>query len=575
VAARRGIVLVIVILSTAVLISGAGVLVLLLAGGSAPRVQANSTVHLDLVAPLPEIERTSVLAELLPQQPPLRAVVSAIQRAADDERVAALVIRPRTAGALWGQVQELRAALQTFRDSGKPLIAYMDQASTLDYYLASVADRLLLMPAGQLDLTGVASYELFFRGTLDKIGVYPDLLHVGQYKTASNTFTETGFTDAHREMTASMNDSWLTQMVQGIAAARNMIGDDVRRAIDGGPYTAADALAAGLVDGLAYADEIQNDERIRGTRRLDGETYLRALVPPAGRERIALLYATGTITSGESVFDSPTGVVLGSETFTDWLRQVRLDSSILAVVVRIDSPGGSAIASEAIWRELMLTEDVKPVIVSMGDVAASGGYYIAAPARRIVAEPGTITGSIGVVTGKFVLDGLADELGVGVGSVSSGPAAEMYSPFSRFSDVARERIERQMQTTYDLFVSRVADGRHLEPEQVHALGQGRVWTGEQALERGLVDELGGLDAAIRNARQAARIDPARDVSLVVYPARRSLYEVLANPFGRAALGTRDLWRSPETYLAEVALARLRLFRQGEPLALMPNVFWRN
>ncbi|MEO8070090.1 MAG: signal peptide peptidase SppA, partial [Acidobacteriota bacterium] len=246
-----------------------------------------------------------------------------------------------------------------------------------------------------------------------------------------------------------------------------------------------------------------------------------------------------------------------------------------AVVVRIDSPGGSAIASEVIWRELMLTREVKPVVVSMGDVAASGGYYIAAPAHAIVAEPGTLTGSIGVVTGKFVVQGALDKLGVGSGSASNGRFAEMNSPFRPFSADERARVEEQMQTTYELFLKRVADGRREPVAKVDAVAQGRVWTGRQAKERGLVDELGGLDDAIRIAKDRAKIDPGKRVDLTVYPQKKTLYEVLANPFGSAATqttGLEVLLRGPDAQMIQTAVSMLRLFRRGEPLAIMPNFF---
>jgi protease-4 len=265
--------------------------------------------------------------------------------------------------------------------------------------------------------------------------------------------------------------------------------------------------------------------------------------------------------------------VLGSDTFSEWVRKVRVDTSIDAVVVRVDSPGGSAIASEVMWRELMLTREVKPVIVSMGDVAASGGYYIAAPAHVIVAQPGTLTGSIGVVTGKFVMQGMMDKLGIGTESVTDGASAGIYSPFRPFSTEERGRIEDQMQTIYDLFVSRVAEGRDQTPSAIDAVAQGRVWTGRQALERGLLDELGGLDRALAIARQRAKLDANRRVDLVVYPQKRSLYDLVSSRFGATAATRMDvLLERPEARALRSAASVLNLFRRGEPLAILPNVF---
>jgi len=289
-----------------------------------------------------------------------------------------------------------------------------------------------------------------------------------------------------------------------------------------------------------------------------------------------LLYAAGTIASGKSAFDSPGGQVVGSETFAGWVRRARIDPGIRAVVVRVDSPGGSAIASEVIWRELMLAREVKPVVVSMGDVAASGGYYIAAPAHAIVAQAGTITGSIGVVTGKYVLQETMDKLGIGTAAESDGRFAQIYSPFRRFTPDERARVEEQMQATYELFLTRVAEGRQSTRDKIDAVAQGRVWTGRQARELGLVDELGGLDRAIALAKDRAKIDADANVSLVVYPARRSLYDIVSNPLDltlSARLGTNAWFRRPEVQAADQVLSVLNRFRSGEPLAIMPNVFW--
>ena len=558
--------------------SAAAVLALALFVGGPPSVPAETALHLRVEAPFDEIEPSDVLSQLLRRRPTLRQTIDLIRRAKTDERVKALVIRPVSAGPLWGQVQELRRAIEDFKTSKKPVTAYIETAGAPEYYLASAADRIVLMPAGQLDLVGLASYELFFRGALDKMGVFPDLVHIGDYKTASNTFTERDFTPAHREMTESLNRDWYEEFVRSVAVARKTTESAVRATIDAGPFLPDAAVKAGFVDALAYEDQLDDAAPLQGLREIDGERYAEAAMTGGRRARdgrIALLYAVGVIASGESQFDSPTGLVVGSETFNRWVRRVRVDPSIDAVVVRIDSPGGSAIASEVIWRELMLTRDVKPLVVSMGDVAASGGYYMAAPAHAIVADPGSLTGSIGVVTGKFVIEGTLEKLGLSTGSVSQGRNAEMYSPFRPFSASERARVEEQLQATYELFLDRVAKGRNQDARKVDSVAQGRVWTGRQARELGLVDELGGLDEAIRMARTRAKLDPAQDVDLIVYPPRRSIVDVLANPLGRAGSAGLDLlFQRPEVRLADAAVRTLQRFGRGEPLALMPNVFVR-
>jgi protease-4 len=574
--ARRGILVVVILLFIAVSVS-IGAMVVLSMAGSAPRhVPSNAALYLKVEAPFREIERSDLFTQFVQPPPTLRETIESIRRASVDSRVKTLVVMPQAAGALWGQLQELKGALDGFRASGKPITAFLEYGGAQEYYLASAADRVVMMPGGQLDLAGLATYEVFLRGTLDKIGVYPDLLHIGDYKTASNTFTEKGFTPAHREMSQSLNRDWYEELVRAIAAGRKRSAEDIRRVIESGPFTADGAKRAGLVDELGYEDQLDDRDPLRGTRRLEAEYYQGASVRAASRSpavRMALLYAIGAIASGKSTFDTPGGSVVGSETFVQWVRKVRVDPGIRAIIVRIDSPGGSAIASEAIWRELMLARDVKPVIVSMGDVAASGGYYIALPAHAIVAQPGTITGSIGVVTGKFVLKGTLDKLGMGADSVSDGRFAEIYSPLRPFTPDERPKVEEQMQATYELFLSRVAEGRKSTAARIGPFAQGRVWTGRQAHERGLVDELGGLDVAVKLARQHAKIDANRDVRFEVYPQRRSIYEVVANPFGSSmAAGLQVL--AGRSDLRAMEFLTLGRFRRGEPLTLMPNVFLR-
>ncbi|HUL72979.1 MAG TPA: signal peptide peptidase SppA [Vicinamibacterales bacterium] len=572
---RRGVLIIILVLVLVVCVSAVSLFLLTVTAGAPPTVPSEAALYLKLNGPWDEVARMDLFSQLGEPSPTLRELIASIRRAKRDARVKTLVITPSVEGALWAQIQELRAAIDDFRSAGKPVVAYLEAGGPQEYYLASAANKIILMPAGAIDLSGLATYELFFRGALDKIGVYPDLLHIGDYKTASNTFTEKGFTTAHKEMSKSLNSDWFGQLVTGIAEGRKRPEAEVRKLIDSGPYLAEEAKNAGLVDVLGYEDQIDKAPPVQGTTKMDGDAYERAtnFGGAFASNRIALLYAVGTIASGKSSFDSPGATVLGSDTFDQWVRKVRVDPSVRAIVVRIDSPGGSAIASDAIWRELMLARDVKPVIVSMGDVAASGGYYMAVPAHVIVAEPGTITGSIGVVTGKFVVKDTLEKLGIGVDSVSDGRLAEINSPFKPFSKDERARIESQLQSTYELFLSRVAEGRHLTTAKVDTMAQGRVWTGHQAKDLGLVDELGGLDTALQIAKQRAKIDPKSEVELVVYPAKRSLFEVLSNPLGRNAdSGLSVLARPRDARIVDAALAMLRLFRRGEPLTLMPNVF---
>jgi protease-4 len=581
VAVRPGVVLVILLIVAAVGVSAAGLAVIGLTVGRGPQIAGNSTLVLEVSGDLQESEPYGVFGPFLEAPPTVRSIVDALRKAKVDTRISSIIIRPTTTAALWGKVQEVRDAILDFKQSNKPVIAYLESGGDQEYYLASACDKVFLMPTASLDLTGIASYELFLRGTLDKIGAYPDALHIGDYKTASNTFTERTFTRAHREMAESLNRDLYEQLIRAVADGRHKSEPDVRQLIDHGPYLPEDAVRAGLIDDLAYEDELDDKVELArgGVHFLEQDEYRNVAPSVLGLDkgpRIAVIYAVGLISTGESEYDSPQGQVVGSDTIVRYLRKARADNSIRAIVLRIDSPGGSAIASDVIWREIMLTRDRKPVIASMSDVAASGGYYIAMPAHAIVAQPATLTGSIGVVMLKFVIDGTLDKLGLNAESVSHGRYAELYSPIRQFSPQERARVQELMQATYDAFVEKAAAGRNTTPERIDAIAQGRVWTGRQAKQLGLIDELGGLERALALAKQRAKIPQDDEVELVVYPPKKSIYELLAEPFGRsdraAALGAWLGFGDPR--VIQTLTAPLRVFRRGEPLAIMPNVFIR-
>jgi protease IV len=581
VAVRRGVVLVIVLVLAAVIVSAGGLIVVAALVGREPQVAGNSTLVLRVSGDLRETEPGGVIEQLLEAPPTVRSIVDALRKAKVDRRVTSVIIRPSSTAALWGKVQEVREAILDFRKSNKPIIGFLEYGGQQEFYLASACDKVFLMPTASLDLTGMANYELFLRGTLDKIGAYPDALHIGEYKTASNTFTEHTFTPAHREMAESLNADMYEQLLKGLADGRRKSEAEVRRLIDHGPFLPEDAVRAGLVDDLAYEDEIDDKVTLgSGTPHFLEQTDYRnvsgASLGLNSGPRIAVIYAVGLIASGQSNYDSPSADVVGSDTMVQYLRKARGDSSIRAIVLRIDSPGGSAIASDVIWREVLLTRETKPVIASMSDVAASGGYYIAMPAHAIVAEPATLTGSIGVVTIKYVIDGTLKKLGVNMESVQAGRYADLYSPIRPFTPEERAKMAEQMQATYDAFVEKAASGRNTTPERIDAVGQGRVWTGRQAKQIGLVDELGGLDRALAIAKQRAKIAQDSEVQIVVYPPRKSIYDLVSTSFGRTdemtAIAALLGFRSPRAMQA--LTAPLRVFRRGEPLALMPNVFVR-
>ena len=587
-ALRRGVRVVFTLIGMAVMVSVAGIVFLYFALSRGPSVPERSILVLRPGGELNEILPDDVVGQFLGRDSStVRGFVRSLQMAKRDPRIRTVLLMPSTLESpFWGKVQELRDAIIDFRQSGKKVIAFLEYGGDREYYLATAADRVFLLPTSPLDLVGVASYEVFLRGAFDTVGAYPDFIHIGEYKTAVNQLTEKGFTPAHREMSESLNHDMYDQLVRGIAMARKKTESEVRRLIDQGPFSPGDALRAGLVDDLAYLDQL--DDRVPEMRpssgdssRVEGADYQRISPRSVGirpRSKIAVLYAVGVIASGKSSFDPVNGGVVGSDTLVEQIRQVRADDSVKAIVLRIDSPGGSSVASDVIWRELMITRDEKPsrpLITSMSDLAASGGYYIAVPGQVIVAQPATLTGSIGVYSGKFVIDGTLAKVGVNTATIKSGANADINSPFSRFTPGQQAKLLDYMQGFYDSFVKKVADGRHTTPERINAVAQGRVWTGEQARQNGLVDVLGGLDTAVAIAKQRAKIPADEDVELVAYPPRRSFYEALTEQFRSSSFSAWGVLAGGAEGRALAALTTpARLFRRGEPLALMPFAFVR-
>lgn len=517
----------VVALGTAVV---GGLAVLLRRSGHAPAaLGSHSFLDLRLDGALPERPPVEEALPFERQPPSLRTYIESLDRARTDASVSAVMLRVGSLpDAGWAKIEELRAAVQRFRKSGKPAYAYLETVENREYYLASACDKVYALPTALFVLTGLATEVTFFRGGFDKLGVEAEFVGIGKYKNAPNQFTETGFTEPHREQMEALLDSLDTDFVNGIAEGRGKSAAQVRAWIDAGPYDARDAQRLGLVDELLYEDELE--ERLGATTRLTPGAYVRGGRGFAGlsfgRPKLAVVYALGDIVDGRSSSGAFGGESAGSQTIAAALRRARDSSDVRAVVLRVDSPGGSGTASDAIWRELRLTRDVKPVVVSMGDYAASGGYYIAMAGDHIVAEPGTITGSIGVFAGKFSLRGLYDKLGISKESVTRGRRAGLFSDYRPWTPDEREQVHGLMASFYQDFITRVAQHRNKTVDEVHAIAQGRVWTGREALRVGLVDELGGLDRALAVAKQRAGLAAGQDVDVLVLPERRSFFELL-------------------------------------------------
>jgi protease-4 len=588
--ARRGTVILLTLLATAVVLSTAAFIGVYLLFGRGPSIPSNAMLVLEVGGDLAETAPSDVVTYLRgPRTPTVRSVVEMLHRAKVDTRISAVLLKPTGfSSPYWGKVQEIRDAVVDFRASGKPVYAYLEYADERNYYLATAADRIFLMPSSTLDLTGVVTYALFLRGTFDKVGVVPDMHHIGAYKTAVNTYTEKTYTPAQREMDQWLNQSLFDEIVGTIAQARKKSPADVRALIDEGPFLADDAVRAGLIDEVAYEDQAAGRLRDSGAgarRTVEADDYSRVSADSLGLNRgprVAVIYASGAITGGRSGFDPLNGETVGSETLIDAIRDVRKDASVRAIVLRIDSPGGSATASDAIWRELMLTRDEKPerpLIVSMSDLAASGGYYIAMPGQVIVAQPSTLTGSIGIFGGKFVTGGAYEKLGAHIESTSIGRNAEMDSPARPFSESEAAKIDSQLQAFYSEFVRKAAESRHTTPERIDAIAQGRVWTGRQAKANGLVDEIGGLDRAIAIAKEHAGIAADSNVNVVAYPRPKTFYEIVSEGLSGSSEASMRTWMSEHLSADElIALRTLRsgpaMFRRGELLALMPITYVR-
>ena len=490
----------------------------------ARRIPPHTVLTLRIEGDVPEEVPREALTQILQGTPTtVTDVVEGLDRARADSRIEGLEVRVGESNMNFAKMQEIREKIRQFNQSGKFSIAYLELATDGPYYVASACRTVMQLPRSMLYLRGMMASTTFYRGALDKLGIYPDLYHIGDYKNATNVFTDKGFTPPHREATRALLADWYDEFLRDIANSRAMKPSQVAEVIQKGPFSSEEALAAGLVDRLGYGDEAREWMRQKShgsERRLSLPEYLHR-TDRKGRLKLAVVYATGLIAPGRSREE-----VMGADTIAEELRRTRLDDDVKAVILRVDSGGGSASASEVIRREVELTRRRKPVVVSMSDVAASGGYWIAMSANKIVAQPGTITGSIGVLTGKFNLGGLYAKLGLRKDYVKTTENATLDYPFENFSAAQRDTIVRLMQETYRIFIQGVAEGRRMPVEAVDKIGQGRIWTGERARELGLVDSLGGLDTAVAAAKELARIPSGEEVSLLRLPAPRSLLDNL-------------------------------------------------
>ena len=552
-----------------------------------PTIRDNSLLTLRVAGSLPDYSPEDPLKKYFggPEQS-LTGLVTQFKKAKVDKRIKAILLDVDVSGVGWGKSEELRDAIADFRSSGKPVYAFMEFGLNKEYYIASACDKIYVPPPGELFINGLAADVMFFRGSLDKLGIYPDIYQIGKYKSAGDMFTQKQMTDAHREYVNALLDDLYGRYVNAIAQARHKTPEEVRALIDDAPYGAAKAKQVGLIDDSMYRDDLEKQIKSSlGYKESDTFTPVRGSdykdVPPESLglnkgERIAVIFATGDIGSGSSA-NSPSGEQsIGSDTLAKAVNDAAADKTIKAIVLRVDSPGGSGLASDIIWHAVEAANQKKPVVVSMSDVAASGGYYISAAASKIIAEPSSITGSIGVVAGKPVMRGFYDWLGITNEYVLRGKNAGMFRETEKFSDDERAKFEDWIKTTYyQDFVPKVAKGRKKDPQAIDAVGQGRVWTGAQAKDRGLVDEFGGLDRAIDIAKELAKIPADKGVERVILPYPQTFIQQLINSNSDNSSTKVEQQRAIAAALPEDARRALRYMalmdrmRNGETMFVMP------
>ena len=539
-------------------------------GGRPVEVPARGYLDIPLGGAIPEVAAPESLATVLIGRRPvtMHDLWENLRKAKVDDRIQEVVLRLGLLECDWAKANEIREAILDFRRSSKRVYALIDEAPDFDleYFIATACDRIILQPLGWLGINGIGGYAPFLKGFFDKVGIQAQFEHIAEFKTAANMFTEKGFTAAHREETESLYGDIFDQYVAIAAKARGKSPDEFRALLDKGSFQGERAKAAGLVDDCLYEDEVQDllrREAGGSMAPVPFDAYTRVSPSSVGLETgphtVALIYATGMIVSGESLPE-----LMGGSTVAAWVRSARTDPLVQAIVLRIDSPGGSSVGSDVIWREVALARKAKPVIVSMSDVAGSGGYWIALPATKIVAQPQTLTGSIGVLAGKFSISGLMAKLGVTADKVAFGAHADEYSMFRPFTEDELKALQDDLMWTYIQFLNRTAEGRGLTRADVDAVGKGRVWTGRQAKDRKLIDELGGLTMAIGLAKKEAKISAEEEVRLDVWPRRRTFWQAL---FSGQGIGLD----TGSAGVREKLLEASRLMQQTKVWAIMP--FW--
>lgn len=503
-----------------------------------PDVENNSVLVLNVSGDLPDYVAEEPLARAfgIAQPQSFTSLLTQLRKAKVDNRIGGVLLDINFPNIGWGKADEFRDAVKDFKASGKPVYAYMEIGTNREYYLATAAEKIFVPPSGDLYINGFAAEAMFYKGSLDKLGIEADVIQIGpKYKNAPDRYTKKEMGEGQREVINAVLDEYFGRFAAGIAESRKKSVDDVKTLVDGAPYNAVQAKELGLIDDAFYREQVDNELKAKlgykedeKLRTISSGKYREIPSDTLGLntgEKIAVIYASGAINIGRSSSGPISGAMVGSDTVVAAVNDAANDKSVKAIVLRVDSPGGSALASDLMWYALENAKAKKPVVVSMSDVAASGGYYIACNANKIVAEPSTVTGSIGIFMGKPVVKGLYDWLGVSNEYVMRGKNAGIFRETVKWTPEERSKMEAQISSVYyDSFVPKVAAGRSKNNEEVNALGQGRVWTGTQAKANGLIDEFGGLEKAIDIAKELAGLAADKDVRRVVFPEPRPFLE---------------------------------------------------
>ncbi len=526
------------------------------------RVKGNSYLVIPLYGDIPEY---STKENIFSRKEPLTMwnFYRAVELARKDKRIKGIILKVYNPQIGMGKIEEIIEVLKDFKKSGKKIYSFLEYAGMRDYMIASVSDKIYMLPTGTLIFKGFSFEVMFYKGFLEKLGIKADLLHIGDYKTASNLFTENKMTPAHREVMEYLLNEFSDYFLMVVSENRGLKEEDIKRFFNTPFLTPEKAKELELIDGIAYYDQVIEEiskehnklKPFKKINRISFTSYLYRKKPYPSSKNIAIIFAYGQIESGQSGYNPLYGEMLGSETLIASIKRARDDDSIKAIVLRVNSPGGSGVASDEILRALKVAARKKPIVVSMSDLAASGGYWISMGAHRIISHRLTLTGSIGVIAGKFSLKRLYEKLGFNIERVEKEKYAHILSSTDEFSPEERKILYKNIEDFYNKFLKVVAEGRKLSIKEVDSIGRGRVWTGESALKIKLVDKIGGLRDAISEAAKLSKI--GKYYGIKTFPKKKSFFEELftENPF-----------------LSKINIKRLREnifpYKSFEPLTIM-------